>query len=70
MLNNILCQTKTAIAGGNDAGAISQSRNGVKTISISLPCRYLHSACCVADEQDMDAILNLATKILPKLFEL
>lgn len=68
--NNILCQTKTAIAGGNDAGAISQSRNGVKTISISLPCRYLHSACCVADEQDMDAILNLATKILPKLFEL
>lgn len=68
--NNILCQTKTAIAGGNDAGAISQSRNGVKTISISLPCRYLHSACCVADEQDMHAILNLATKILPKLFEL
>ncbi len=68
--NNVLCQTKTAIAGGNDAGAISQSRNGVKTISISLPCRYLHSACCVADEQDMDAILNLATKILPKLFEL
>ncbi len=68
--NNILCQTKTAIAGGNDAGAISQSRNGVKTISISLPCRYLHSACCVADEQDMDAILSLARKILPKLFEL
>lgn len=68
--NNILCQTKTAIAGGNDAGAISQSRNGVKTISISLPCRYLHSASCVADEQDMDATLNLATKILPKLFEL
>lgn len=68
--NNILCQTKTAIAGGNDAGAISQSRNGVRTISISLPCRYLHSACCVAYEQDMDAILNLATKILPKLFEL
>ena len=68
--NNILCQTKTAIAGGNDAGAISQSRCGVKTISISLPCRYLHSACCVADEKDMDAILNLAKNFLPKLFEL
>lgn len=68
--NKILCQTKTSIAGGNDAGAISQSRNGVKTISISLPCRYLHSACCVADEQDMDAILNLSRKFLPKLFEL
>ena len=68
--NNILCQTKTSIAGGNDAGAISQSRSGVKTISISLPCRYLHSACCVADEKDMDFILDLARKLLPKLFEL
>ena len=68
--NNILCQTKTAIAGGNDAGAISQSGCGVKTISISLPCRYLHSACCVADEKDMDSVLNLAIEFLPKLFEL
>lgn len=68
--NDILCQTKTAIAGGNDAGAISQSRCGVRTISISLPCRYLHSACCVADEKDMNAILNFARRFLPKLFEL
>lgn len=39
----IPCQTKTVIAGGNDAGEIHISRGGVKTIAISLPCRYLHS---------------------------
>ena len=68
--NNILCQTKTSVAGGNDAGAISQARGGVRTISISLPCRYIHSACCVADEDDMFAVLNLARKFLTEVFNI
>lgn len=68
--SNILCQTKTSVAGGNDAGAISQARGGVRTISISLPCRYIHSACCVADEDDMFAILSLARKFLTKVFNI
>ena len=68
--SNILCQTKTLISGGNDAGAISQSRGGVRTISISLPCRYLHSACCIADEDDMFAVLSLARKFLTKVFNI
>ncbi len=63
--NNIPCQTKTVIAGGNDAGAISQSCGGVRTLSISIPCRYLHSACNVVDENDMYLVVDLAKKILP-----
>ena len=51
----IAIQTKTAVAGGNDAGAIHKSIGGVKTLTVSLPCRYIHSASSVADIRDMDA---------------
>lgn len=50
---NIRCQTKTVIAGGNDAGAIHKSRGGVKTVAVSVPCRYLHSPSCVIEEGDL-----------------
>lgn len=55
----IACQTKAAIAGGNDAGAIHLSRGGVRTLALSLPCRYLHSPICVIREQDMTATRDL-----------
>ncbi len=35
------CQIKQAVAGGNDAGAIHATRDGVRTIAVSLACRYL-----------------------------
>ena len=50
---NIRCQSKTLVAGGNDAGAIHKSRGGVKTITVSVPCRYLHSPSCVIEEGDL-----------------
>ncbi|MCM1358122.1 MAG: hypothetical protein NC205_05965, partial [Prevotella sp.] len=40
-MNNIPCQTKTMIAGGNDAGAIHVTGKGIRTIAVSVPCRYL-----------------------------
>lgn len=49
---NIPRQTKTVIAGGNDSGAIHLSRGGVRTCAISVPCRYLHTPCCVICEED------------------
>lgn len=51
--NNIKAQTKTKVAGGNDAGAIHKSRGGVKTVTVSVPCRYLHSPCCVCKYEDI-----------------
>lgn len=57
---SIKCQTKTAVAGGNDAGAIHKSNGGIYTITISLPCRYIHSATSVADKNDMTACSELA----------
>lgn len=50
--NGIKIQTKTAVAGGNDSGAIHISGKGVKTMTVSLPCRYLHSPSCVINADD------------------
>ncbi len=57
--NGISCQTKTRIAGGNDAGAIHLSKGGVKTCAISLPCRYLHSPSCIIDSRDLNSCFDL-----------
>ncbi len=66
--NDIPCQTKTMVAGGNDSGAIHISRGGVKTISVSVPCRYLHSASCVINKEDYFAVYNLTTEFLKKAY--
>lgn len=65
----IPCQTKTRIAGGNDSGAIHVSRGGVRTLAVSLPCRYLHSPSCVADLADLDAFAAFLPQMIQKLME-
>lgn len=57
--NGISAQLKTAVAGGTNASVIHKSRNGVKTVNIALPCRYIHSAYCVASKSDIDSLYNL-----------
>ncbi len=57
---NIKIQFKRAVAGGNDAGAIHESKNGVRTLAISLPCRYLHSSNSVIAKDDITDVYNLA----------
>lgn len=53
--HHLKCQTKQRIAGGNDAGAIHVSRGGVRTISVSVPCRYLHSPMGMIAQEDFFA---------------
>lgn len=62
--NGIACQTKTTVAGGNDAGAIHKANGGIYTLTVSLPCRYIHSATSVADVRDMEACRALAPLLL------
>ena len=45
--------------GGTDAGAMQTARGGIPVCTISVPCRYVHSACEVIDMRDMDAGLKL-----------
>ncbi len=58
--NGVKVQTKTMVAGGNDARAIHKSGKGVKTIAVSLPCRYLHSPSCVIKLSDGEDVRKLA----------
>lgn len=57
--NGIHAQLKTAVAGGTNAGSIHKSRNGVKTVNMALPCRYIHSGYCVASKDDAENLFKL-----------
>jgi endoglucanase len=57
---NIKLQFKRAVAGGNDAGIIHSTRNGVRTLAISIPCRYLHAQTGLISKSDIDDVYNLA----------
>lgn len=45
--------------GGQDGAAIQHSRGGVPAGTLSIPCRYVHSACEVIDMRDMDGALAI-----------
>ncbi len=68
--NGIPCQTKTKVAGGNDAGVIHTSCGGVKTIAISVPCRYLHSPSCVISKSDFENTYRLTKLLSDRIFSL
>lgn len=62
-------QLKRATAGGNDAGKIHLARGGVKTISVSVPTRYLHSPCSIASLDDIDSAKQIAELFLTRINE-
>ncbi len=51
-------------SGGTNAGSIHLSRGGIPTGGISVPVRYMHSPCEVADLSDIDACAKLLTEAL------
>lgn len=62
--NNILCQPKTVVAGGNDAGAIHKAAGGIKVITVSLPCRYIHTSASVGAVKDMESLYDLVKALV------
>lgn len=56
---NIPVQTKTRIAGGNDAGSYQNRGGGAAVLAISVPCRYIHSPSCVINLQDFENVTEL-----------
>lgn len=49
-------QIKQYVSGGNDAGNIQRSANGVKVAVMSAPSRYIHSASNVIHKNDFESI--------------
>ena len=63
-LKGIKAQVKRYVSGGNDAAHIHKSGDGVKTVAISAPTRYLHSPACVASLDDYEAIIELVSALI------
>ena len=64
---NIPVQTKTMIAGGNDAGVIHISRGGVRTAAVSVPCRYLHASESLISVSDAENLIALVKALAEKM---
>ena len=65
--SGIPAQPKRAVAGGNNSGAVHLSKAGVRTIALSLPCRYIHSPSSVANKNDLKNLRDLAEYMLTKI---
>ncbi len=62
--NNISAQIKRYVSGGNDAGSIHRTAEGVRVLALSVPTRYLHSPACVAKLCDYEAQRDLCKQII------
>lgn len=67
--SGIAIQTKTKVAGGNDAGSIHGTRRGVRCIAVSTPCRYLHSPGVTVRREDAQAVFDLTAKLAKEICE-
>lgn len=56
-------QIKALVSGGNDAGHIHKTAGGCRCATLSIPSRYIHSACCVIHEDDYSSALKLSYAI-------
>ncbi len=65
--HGIPAQTKTLVAGGNDASSIQRTGAGSRVLAISAPTRYLHSPVDVLDRNDVENMQKLLNVLLPKL---
>ncbi len=65
--NGIKVQYKQTTTGGNDAGQIQRTGIGVKTASISVPCRYIHSPVSVMSRSDFECVERLTLAALNEI---
>lgn len=65
----IAWQTKTKIAGGNDAGAIQHAAGGVRVAAVSVPCRYLHAPVSLIRKSDAECCEKLAFALVSDIQE-
>lgn len=60
----IATQREVLPFGATDAMAMQLTRGGVKVGTVSIPCRYVHSACEVIDLRDVEAAKALLLEYL------
>ncbi|MDA8229252.1 MAG: M42 family metallopeptidase [Desulfitobacterium hafniense] len=65
--NSIPLQFRRGSGGGNDAGRIHLTKAGIPTISLSVPCRYIHSCTSVVSKDDYHNFIKLIDAVLRAL---
>lgn len=60
---NIPAQIKRFVSGGNDAGSVHRAVGGIRTLALSAPSRYIHSAACVIGSSDYRSVFRLCCAI-------
>ncbi|MGO1368770.1 MAG: M42 family metallopeptidase [Senegalia sp. (in: firmicutes)] len=67
--HNIPYQFRKTSAGGNDSGSIHLSKEGVKTTTISVPCRNIHSPISVMSKSDYNNTKKLLDAFIENIFK-
>ena len=62
--HDIPVQLEVLPRGGTDAGSVQRSRAGVPSITLSIPCRYVHTVNEMVSESDVEACINLLARFL------
>jgi putative aminopeptidase FrvX len=60
-------QYKRAVAGGTDSGAIHLSREGVPSVTVSVPSRYIHAPVSILSLSDLENAVQLMRAALHTL---
>ncbi|TYP59862.1 M42 family metallopeptidase [Thermosediminibacter litoriperuensis] len=60
----IPCQLRRTAFGGTDAGSIHTTKEGIPTIVISVPCRYIHSPAGLASLTDIQNAIDLIDALI------
>lgn len=60
-------QFKRAVAGGTDSGAIHLTREGVPSVTVAVPTRYIHAPAGVLSLNDLDNTVRLMKAALHAL---
>ncbi len=66
-LHGIPYQIKQPGIGGTDAGAIHQTRSGVPSVALAVPCRYIHTPVSLLSLVDLDNLIHLMKAVLHAL---
>lgn len=66
-VNKIPRQIKQPGIGGTDAGRIHLTKEGVRTVVLAIPARYIHSPVCLMNKQDIANGLKLMQATLKKI---
>ncbi len=60
-------QVKQPGIGGTDSGAIHLAREGIPSITVAVPCRYIHSPVSILSLSDFDNTVRLMRESLARL---